>query len=619
MKKIKHTSTLQFFSRAVLSTVFVAAAQLSLAATSVTATSVTASSATASSPILTSQGSKWTETTRTQFYTQDQGSQLIPLAWAMALKQENGSAFMADSLQRYGYLPNPKSPEPGLAVGFTTNSFTGGKMLGMTCSACHTRQIDVGDKSYRIDGGPAISDFQNFMMDLDVAVNRVLTNPKTFDDFAKAVLGGAATSTDKAKLREELAAWFLPYNAIVKGSFSAQSPWGPARLDAIAMIFNRVSGLDIGTGPDRIIRENIKPADAPVRYPFLWNAAVQDFTQWPGFSPNGNRIFGLTRNLGEVFGVFAHFAPVKDSNDILKINYTKNNSANFKGLNTLENLIMKLGPPVWPWALDKTLASKGEAVFNKKDVAQGNSSCADCHGIKKGQFRSFAAESWATPIMDVGTDSREAKLLNSTVKTGVLEGAIPYPGGTPLKAVDTASSVLGTVVIGSILQHYLAGKIDGVEHAVLTEAERLDEKFKVGIARVETEIEGELHLKGHIGTLDDLKQSLIKHDAPITAFKYESRVLQGIWAAAPYLHNGSVPTLAELLKPDTQRVASFKVGPEYDVKNVGLNTQQSKFNFTLNTTDCSKRDSGNSRCGHNFGTGFTAEEKLALLEYLKMI
>ncbi|WP_349770486.1 hypothetical protein [Bradyrhizobium barranii] len=35
---------------------------------------------------------------------------------------------------------------------------------------------------------------------------------------------------------------------------------------------------------------------------------------------------------------------------------------------------------------------------------------------------------------------------------------------------------------------------------------------------------------------------------------YEARVLQGIWAAAPYLHNGSVPTLAELLKPsgDTQ-------------------------------------------------------------------
>lgn len=615
MKKFKQTSTLQLFSCALVTIIFVVTAQLSIAAQlSMAAPSLT----------MIDQGSKWTETTRNQFYIQDQGSQLIPLAWAMALKQKNGSAFMADSLQRYGYLPNPKSPEPGLAVGFTTNTSSGNnssgsKMLGMTCSACHTREITVAEKSYRIDGGPAISDFQNFMMDLDVAVNTVLTNPKAFADFANAVLGATATTIDKAKLREEVATWFLPYDTIVKGSFSAQSPWGPARLDAIAMIFNRVSGLDIGTAPDRIIKENIKIADAPVRYPFLWNASVQDFTQWPGFSPNGNLIFGLTRNLGEVFGVFAHFAPVKDNRDVLKINYIKNNSANFKGLNTVENLIMKLGPPVWPWNLDKTLASKGEAVFNKKDSAQGNSSCADCHGIKKGQFRSFAAESWATPIMDVGTDSREAKLLNSTVKTGVLEGAIPYPGATPLKAVDTASSVLGTAVIGSILQHYLADKVDNVERTILIDAERLEDKFKVAIAKVETEIDGELEKKGHVGTLDDLKQSLIRQEAPIISFKYESRVLQGIWAAAPYLHNGSVPTLAELLKPDTERVASFKVGPEYDVKNVGLNTQQSKFNFTLNTTDCSKRDSGNSRCGHNFGTGFTAEEKQALLEYLKML
>ena len=37
---------------------------------------------------------------------------------------------------------------------------------------------------------------------------------------------------------------------------------------------------------------------------------------------------------------------------------------------------------------------------------------------------------------------------------------------------------------------------------------------------------------------------------------------QGIWAAAPYLHNGSVPTLAQLLTPAAQRVQTFAVGPE---------------------------------------------------------
>jgi hypothetical protein len=95
--------------------------------------------------------------------------------------------------------------------------------------------------------------------------------------------------------------------------------------------------------------------------------------------------------------------------------------------------------------------------------------------------------------------------------------------------------------------------------------------------------------------------------------------MQGIWAAAPYLHNGSVPTLAELLKPAAERVKAFKIGPAYDTVNIGLAVEQTQFNYTLTTTDCSDRNSGNSRCGHEFGTQLSAEEKKALLEYLKTL
>ena len=103
------------------------------------------------------------------------------------------------------------------------------------------------------------------------------------------------------------------------------------------------------------------------------------------------------------------------------------------------------------------------------------------------------------------------------------------------------------------------------------------------------------------------------------SYAYESRVLEGIWAAAPYLHNGSVPTLAELLKPAAERVSSFKIGPAYDIVNIGLAVDQTKFDYTLETTDCSDRNSGNSRCGHEFGTTLSSEEKKALLEYLKTL
>jgi hypothetical protein len=101
-------------------------------------------------------------------------------------------------------------------------------------------------------------------------------------------------------------------------------------------------------------------------------------------------------------------------------------------------------------------------------------------------------------------------------------------------------------------------------------------------------------------------------------FVYESRVLQGIWAAAPYLHNGSVPTLADLLKADKDRPLSFKVGPDYDPVNVGLAVEQTRFNYTL-VTGCTDRTSGNSNCGHNFGTTLTPDQKAALLEYLKVL
>lgn len=95
--------------------------------------------------------------------------------------------------------------------------------------------------------------------------------------------------------------------------------------------------------------------------------------------------------------------------------------------------------------------------------------------------------------------------------------------------------------------------------------------------------------------------------------------MRGIWAAAPYLHNGSVPTLAELLKPPAERVASFKIGPAYDIAEVGLAAEQPGVTQVLQTTGCDAIDSGNSRCGHDFGTALAPAQKKALLEYLKTL
>jgi hypothetical protein len=80
-----------------------------------------------------------------------------------------------------------------------------------------------------------------------------------------------------------------------------------------------------------------------------------------------------------------------------------------------------------------------------------------------------------------------------------------------------------------------------------------------------------------------------------------------------------VPTLAQLLTPAAQRVRTFAVGPEYDQVNIGLAATQTRFGYTFHATGCDDLDSGNSNCGHEYGTTLSESDKRALLEYLKTL
>ncbi len=550
-----------------------------------------------------SQGAQWTQASRVDFYTRDQGARIMPFAWFKALKRADGTGFLDDGLTRYGYLPNPDSPTKGLPVGFLTASESNVRTLSMTCSACHTREIDVNGVSWRIDGGPALADFQSLLSDIDKAVDHVLTDPAAFDDFAKSV--GAASGEARNELRDEVQAWFAPYHALMTKALPSPA-WGVGRADAVSMIFNRVAGLDIGEPPTRVIRDNIEPANAPVRYPFVWNAPIQDTTQWPGFARNGDDVLGLARNVGEVYGVFGVYRPTKS---ILPdvINYLNDSSLNYAGLQRLEILLKQIEPPKWPWPLDAALVAKGEEIFHR-DPKDGG--CAKgCHEVAPGAARVCNPSTWRTPIQDVGTDSKEYAVLAREAQTGVLEGAsLPFLPGldTPLKPKDKIISILGLSVIGSILEaplHFGLDVFRPIVEACLPIRPATPAALRAAvIEKMRQALENTYRKPG---------------EAPPPA--YESRVMKGVWAAAPYLHNGSVPTLSDLLEPASKRPASFKVGRAYDIEKVGLATEQPGLSSTYTAEDCGKRDSGNSRCGHEFGVNLSAEEKKALLEYLKSL
>jgi hypothetical protein len=194
--------------------------------------------------------------------------------------------------------------------------------------ACHTRQIEVEGKAYRIDGGRRSATWARSGPNLDTAGREGSRGHGVLFEFAKAVLEAATTA--KETKRAEVDLWYARHHAITEAGLPKDRPWGAGRIDAVGMILNRVAGLDIGPGPTHIILGNMRKADAPVRPPFLWNAPRQDHTQWPGFADNGDRILAMARNVGQVSASSAN-SSLKRRQPSLGFNYVKANSVDFKG------------------------------------------------------------------------------------------------------------------------------------------------------------------------------------------------------------------------------------------------------------------------------------------------
>jgi cytochrome c peroxidase len=112
-----------------------------------------------------------------------------------------------------------------------------------------------------------------------------------------------------------------------------------------------------------------------------------------------------------------------------------------------------------------------------------------------------------------------------------------------------------------------------------------------------------------------------EHEWKFSSFRkaqegYAAPALDAIWLNAPYLHNGSVPTLSDLLEPAASRPSRFWRG--YDVYD------QARVGFVSDGTEAQREGApfdvtrpGNSNNGHTYGTTLTADEKRALIEYLK--
>jgi hypothetical protein len=309
---------------------------------------------------------------------------------------------------------------------------------------------------------------------------------------------------------------------------------------------------------------NVLPADAPVSFPHLWGMQRTSWFQW---GVNTNSV--IERNIGQALGVGATFQPDRGFSSTVRLD----------NLHAMENLQYKLTAPRWPAELlgqiDGARAARGKAVFDR--------TCALCHETysKTGSLNEY--QLFALDV--VGTDPSTAINFERMVMTA--EGAKPF--GT------AAFEIVKKVKAAYYREHDTPPDVQAVWEAT---GSRPSAEYRTPLR-------------------DYDKYPDTRHRGI-----YRAKTLKGIWATAPYLHNGSVPSLYDLLRPAADRPLTFRLGTkEYDPVKLGFVIDGPRFltppgmvPFTYDT-----RLPGNWNTGHEwwFYTDLDDEMRYDLLEFLK--
>lgn len=578
-----------------------------------------------------------TNTCREDWYSVTQGSHLLKWEVFNTIEAEDSEELFSarESLTDYGFLypeadgyyeatavydgsagerVEQYTSEYGLPIGFVKdkNQLDGRNYMGLTCAACHTGKVTYGDSTYYVEGGQANADMFKFLEKLRDALQANKDDPAKLARFKTRF-------AQYTLLNIDLTAWpvsifsaeryldeSLEYVADYAATTHSSIENGPTRLDAIGAILNKLhyghTGQDITEAP---------LLTAPVTYPYVWDASSLECiqTNCVGFDP-------LTRNTGEVLGVFGDINLDENENipDILEL------AAQQLGLNTLfdftpkvdnlvvlENAINRAHSPRWPAsfpALDTAQVAAGKTLYTDN--------CAGCH-------------------MDTsdGVDEHELTEPNSNGSRFTKVVRIPYDvvGTDEAFAVDYGMRTDKSGILGSVIAQQAPDTIDPATG--ITFGEQIPETFS-GLALLG--VTAQIVVANHQDTigfaikaaaaypelsLSDAKAALYLDyigghtDRPeFVATDYRAKPLNGVAFTGPFLHNGSVRTLKDLLEAPENRPTSFLIGStDYDVDGAGYVDAGS---FLLDTTI-----RGNGKEGHTYGTELSASDKSDLLEYMK--
>ena len=556
----------------------------------------------------------WTKDIQQRFYFVDQGSQLMPYSWFLALEQDSSQElFHSDkNMSKLRYLPSKSSqlnPE-GLPVGFAKSvDKKGREWVGFNCSLCHTGQITYGGTEIRIDGGSTIGDIQSLQYSLVKALKTTYEDDEKFKRFSEKVLGFPADPKEVDKLHKELVSQtskLADYNKI-NYDYPNQPHYGFGRVDAIGSIFNQVM-VTFNDLPNN----KALPSDAPVSYPFIWGTNESDVVQWSGFAPNGPLSLGtLIRNGGEVLGTFGTI----DISDKKLVNKLEENllpfppydsSLNIVNLGKIEKWVSQLHSPQWSEeylpAIDRQLANKGRVLYENN--------CASCHQLIPRQEEGLPYNAVLTPVTEVKTDSTQLDNVLLLRDAGEYKGRLGLiPKLEKIPAKTNGTNPLFNAVLGSLIEHPLDSMAAANIEFEGTLAESVEATAKLN-GTIKQYLK-EVAATAQASSLTNAKQGA-------KANVYKARPLNGIWATAPYLHNGSVPNLYELLLSQSERSSVFYLGNrEFDPEKVGYVSTLTASDVPLFKFDTALK--GNSNQGHEYGLDLADDQKWQLVEFLKTL
>ena len=628
------------------------------------------------------------------FYNVTQGSDLLPYDFFIALEQEGSQKLFRspENMNGFRYLPQKptRSNPDALPVGMVADTYDGKKYMGFTCAACHTSQVNHNGVGIRIDGGPAAADMDGFMRALEASLSATSTDDAKRQRFVSAVLEAGAYRS-ATEVESDLKTYILrvmAYNFFNESRVKKDNtpvPYGYARLDAFGRIYNRV--LEHVLNPEALktvvrgtlrpeetekLLENLEPVlsaesrdhlmeqlvsllksdddedyerrvrllrdevfnspNAPVSYPFLWDIPQHDYVQWNGLGANAG-VGPIGRNTGEVIGVFGTLAWAEKKGWTLAsvisgqgfgpTHISFQSSVDVHNLRKIEDRLWSLTSPSWEDAAQKGLLPEIDDTRRSRGARRFEKHCVTCHAEIDRTSPSRRVVARLDRLKVAGTDPRMA---NNSVKYTGFSGIV-------------RNQYVGTEV-GSVLLNTRAPVA-----AILTRATTNvvatpdpDKWFFTRGADWAVNL-----IKGFLGNeiKPSIKAGSYVPDTTASPFEsllaYKGRPLNGIWATAPYLHNGSVPTLYDLLLPacpspndedDSEemqcRPRTFMVGSrELDVKKVGFKYGESDYRdgesdfkgFLFDTTKPS-----NSNAGHEYGTrAMTDEDRWDLVEFLKSL